>query len=636
MAKLTLNTIGSRYGSIDALNANFDAIETALENTLSRDGTAPNNMDANLDMDSQRIINLADAINNADAVTLRQVNGIVQGASSGIIASLRENFVATANQTVFNIASFTYNVGSNNLAVYLDGVRQYPGTSYTETDNNTITFSAGLHVGALVMVISNQSVDTANLQASAVHYTPAGTGAVATNVQAKLREVVSVKDFGAVGDGVTDDTVAIQAALNSGAKRVNAPYAIYLTTAIITVPNGVEFVGQGKPTIKNATSGYIALSSNTLLDNFELNWTGSGASSPSILIRTANFVTVKNVESYGSLSYSLQADTTCTNLVIDLCEFRNNGSHGMIVQDITNIRIVKCLFHDNTNDGSVLLRTTNFIYSDCISYSNGNGASFNGLQVADSQFGVFNGCITYSNDEHGMGAQGCSNVSFVNCVSYNNGAAGFFAQSGTASYTTPNRKSLQISFSGCTATGNATEGIEIIDDAQDILISGCMLANNTTRQIQFDDRGGSGLNTDNALIVGNLINGSGAVVNSNLSTHIFKKDNLTNNDGSEVYSFQTVAEALTVNILGTLSDYPTVSYITPTGTGVNRTNLTLCAPGKLIYLCASGGSFLLRNNQGNGTTTAGFLLRGGANITVQDNEMYGFVGNDDGLNWVQF
>jgi hypothetical protein len=65
--------------------------------------------------------------------------------------------------------------------------------------------------------------------ASLVSYTPAGTGAVTTTVQAKLRQTVNVIDFGAVGNGTTDDTAAINAAITA----VNTSGG-----GVVVVPNG--------------------------------------------------------------------------------------------------------------------------------------------------------------------------------------------------------------------------------------------------------------------------------------------------------------------------------------------------------------------------------------------------------------
>ena len=75
---------------------------------------------------------------------------------------------------------------------------------------------------------------------SSVTYTPSGTGAVATTVQSKLRETVSVKDFGAVGDGIADDTAAIQTAVNyvnslDNGGTVFFPTGNYKVTSTITL-----------------------------------------------------------------------------------------------------------------------------------------------------------------------------------------------------------------------------------------------------------------------------------------------------------------------------------------------------------------------------------------------------------------
>lgn len=80
-----------------------------------------------------------------------------------------------------------------------------------------------------------------------VGFQQSGTGAVARTAESKLREIVSVKDFGAKGDGVTDDTAAIQAAIDDAASigaGVYVPFGSY-KTSLLTIPCGVDFKGAG-------------------------------------------------------------------------------------------------------------------------------------------------------------------------------------------------------------------------------------------------------------------------------------------------------------------------------------------------------------------------------------------------------
>lgn len=65
MAKLTLNdltSLANAQSAIASINANNTLIENAIENTLSRNGTSPNSMSADLDMNSNQILNLPEAV----------------------------------------------------------------------------------------------------------------------------------------------------------------------------------------------------------------------------------------------------------------------------------------------------------------------------------------------------------------------------------------------------------------------------------------------------------------------------------------------------------------------------------------------------------------------------------------------
>lgn len=157
------------------------------------------------------------------------------------------------------------------------------------------------------------------LDAAAVKYQPAGTGAVATTVQTVLRETVSVKDFGAVGDGVEDDTAAIQLALNT-ASGIFFPAGKYRITSQITVYSDTFIHGDGK------RKSVIAADFST---------TG-------VYILYANAksnITVRDVSLWGNLTENAGANKAfavayisgCSNVIFYNCEVSTCTTHTISV-----------------------------------------------------------------------------------------------------------------------------------------------------------------------------------------------------------------------------------------------------------------------------------------------------------------
>ena len=91
---------------------------------------------------------------------------------------------------------------------------------------------------AFIKQVDGGAVKAADLAATGgsalVGFQQAGAGAVARTGQDKLRETVSVKDFGAIGDGVTNDTTAFSNALaycKANGRTLIIPDGNYLITA---------------------------------------------------------------------------------------------------------------------------------------------------------------------------------------------------------------------------------------------------------------------------------------------------------------------------------------------------------------------------------------------------------------------
>jgi hypothetical protein len=96
---------------------------------------------------------------------------------------------------------------------------------------------------------ANLGLATTSALAAAQVFTQSGTGAVDRTITSKLRETVSVKDFGAVGDGIANDTTAIANAIASAKGIVYFPEGIYKVTSGFTASQPIKIQGEGSASL---------------------------------------------------------------------------------------------------------------------------------------------------------------------------------------------------------------------------------------------------------------------------------------------------------------------------------------------------------------------------------------------------
>jgi hypothetical protein len=122
---------------------------------------------------------------------------------------------------------------------------------YAANGNYTVAFSSPqIALAPRVVQLYDPADDVPLTQAQAAAASGASkvgfrqAGGTSRSVENKLGDTVSVKDFGAVGDGVADDTAAMQAATNTG-KTVFFPEGVYKMLGAVTYSGCVRWKGSG-------------------------------------------------------------------------------------------------------------------------------------------------------------------------------------------------------------------------------------------------------------------------------------------------------------------------------------------------------------------------------------------------------
>jgi hypothetical protein len=175
-------------------------------------------------------------------------------------------------------------------------------------------------------------------------------------LQAKLDDIVNVRDFGAIGNGIADDTAAINRAIQNvylaayngntpiTQRQIIVPAGNYLISGPILLPPNCTLRGDGKNnTVINIGNNATYAAVTTCDNQFEY------ANSIGISFQTVlpSYITVTDIEFATTSNVPVMIINSATDVIVERCQF-NGGTYGVSVIGASSIiKLNYCTFKNN-------------------------------------------------------------------------------------------------------------------------------------------------------------------------------------------------------------------------------------------------------------------------------------------------
>ena len=265
------------------------------------------------------------------------------------------------------------------------------------TDSNDVEICTVDNVGGFATMADLTAAIaalTASLAASSgsslIGFIQAGTSAVATTAQTKMRETISVKDFGAVGDDAADDTTKIQAAINY-ANTIGGD--VYFPPGVYRITNGLTINNSGDASARIKASLYGDSSASVLIRGMPGTYdmltitggTGAGAESHQV-IRGLFFVK----EDY--VGFCVGGDNLAFMSFEDVCFY--NAQYGFYATDVLSSVFYNCVFRQSKI--GMRAEYTNFSYPNALTLVGcviGNCEDAGAWIIGGTNFNMFGGSV---------------------------------------------------------------------------------------------------------------------------------------------------------------------------------------------------------------------------------------------------